>query len=206
MARGSNKRGGAKRSARAQSAPASRQQLRIIGGEWRGRRLPFTATQGLRPTGDRIRETLFNWLSTAVIDARCLDLFAGSGALGLEALSRGAAHCDFVDSQHSAAANIREHIATLGAEQRARVYAQSAEAFLQGHNAQFNIVFLDPPFGDDLLSPSCATLVASGCLAPDALIYLEHAAEQTPALPEYWVEVRRKVSGGVAYGLYRSTP
>ena len=100
------------------AASAGRSQLRIIGGQWRGRKLTFTPAEGLRPTTDRVRETLFNWLAPFIFGARCADLFAGSGALGLEALSRGAAHCDFVDSAKAAGRQIAGHLETLGASDR----------------------------------------------------------------------------------------
>ena len=120
-------------------------QLRIIGGQWRGRKLAFTPEDGLRPTADRVRETLFNWLAADIHGARCLDLFAGSGALGLEALSRGAAHCDFVDHSSRACRQIETHLALLEAADRGHCHPVGAEPFLRGAQQAYDIVFLDPP-------------------------------------------------------------
>jgi len=175
--------------------------LRIIGGQWRGRRLQFPELPGLRPTGDRIRETLFNWLAPDIVGARCLDLFAGSGALGLEALSRGAAHCDFVERDRTAAASLRSHIDSLAAHPRARVLEADALAFLRGCSARYDIVFLDPPFAADLLAASAASLADGGHLEAGARIYTEQDADEVCALPSTWRELRRKQSGNVAYAL-----
>ena len=186
--------------------PDSTGQLRIIGGQWRGRKLQFTATDGLRPTTDRVRETLFNWLMSELPAARCLDLFAGSGALGLEALSRGALHCDFVDSSAIAQREISNHLITLEATDRGVCHEDSAAKFLSRLNKShepYSIVFLDPPFGHELIAPVAATLEAQGLLAPSAYIYVECAAqEQLPELPESWSLHREKTAGGVAYRLF----
>ena len=122
--------------------------LRIIGGQWRGRKLPFDSVEGLRPTPDRVRETLFNWLTPDLPGARCLDLYAGSGALGLEALSRGAGSCQFVESIATAADNIKQHLTTLQAEQGRCLQISAGEYLQRGPDQQgsFDIVFLDPPF------------------------------------------------------------
>src|SRR5450432_2048001 len=124
-----------------------RNSVRIIGGEWRGRRINFPDIPGLRPTPDRVRETLFNWLQQAVAGARCLDLFAGSGALGLEALSRGAKALAFVEQAVPAARALREQLMRLGATSRAQVFEMGAARFLRSAGEPFDIVFLDPPFG-----------------------------------------------------------
>lgn len=165
-------------------------RVRIIAGEWRGRPLPVLDRQGLRPTGDRLRETLFNWLTPYVGGARCLDLFAGSGALGIEALSRGAAHCDFVDSGVALAQNLREILRSLGAGARAAVHAGDALAFLDSDpphdgagSRRWDIVFVDPPFAGDLATPALAALMRGRHLSPGSLVYLENARHAAPALP-----------------------
>ena len=179
-------------------------QLRIIGGTWRGRRFRFPPSPQIRPTPDRVRETLFNWLGSRVSGARCLDLFAGSGALGLEALSRGAVEVTFVE-QDSAAA--RELVARLGewGAQGARVERCDAGQFLGGRApAQpFDIVFLDPPFTENLLRGTAELLESRRWLAPAALIYVECAARDgLPAVPAAWAPVRAKQAGEVGYHLF----
>lgn len=179
-----------------------RGQLRVIGGRWRGRRFTFHAEAGLRPTTDRIRETLFNWLAPAIRDARCADLFAGSGALGLEALSRGAAHCDFVDSSRAALRQIGAHLTDLGAE-NGNCHIGSALDFLRGATTAYDIVFIDPPFGSGLVAPTCSLLASRGLLAGNARVYVEMAAsEPLPELPVDWALYRDKIAGGVAYRLF----
>jgi len=184
---------------------ATRGQLRIIGGTWRGRKLAFDPAPGLRPTPDRVRETLFNWLAPEIHGSRCLDLFCGSGALGLEALSRGAAHCTFVDSNPAAIAGIRAALETLQCE--AATCAQAdALRWVSGPGpavTPFDIVFLDPPFGQNLLSPACRGLEDNHRLAPGALIYLEAAVRDgEPDVPENWQLKRDKQTGEVRYRLF----
>jgi 16S rRNA (guanine966-N2)-methyltransferase len=178
-------------------------QLRIIGGQWRSRRLEFADLPGLRPTPDRVRETLFNWLAPVLPGARCLDLFAGSGALGMEALSRGAAETVFVEHHPLAVRTLRENLARLDA-QGARVEPADALAWLRQPGTLFEIVFLDPPFGEGLLEPVCALLEQGGWLAANAWIYLEaEAGQPTPLLPTGWTLHREKIAGTVAYRLAR---
>jgi 16S rRNA (guanine966-N2)-methyltransferase len=185
------------------SSRANRSQLRIIGGQWRGRKLGFEASPGLRPTTDRVRETLFNWLQPVIHQARCLDLYAGSGALGLEALSRGAAHCDFIDTSSEAVRQIELHLARLDAEDRGECHRTSAEAFLRGASRGYHIVFIDPPFGQDLAGSSCDLLCNRGLLLDDARVYVETGArEPPPATPAAWTLHRDKTAGGVAYRLF----
>jgi 16S rRNA (guanine966-N2)-methyltransferase len=187
----------------ARRSRSNRGQIRIIGGQWRGRKLQFTATEGLRPTPDRVRETLFNWLSTDIAAARCLDLFAGSGALGLEALSRGADHCTFIDAAASSVDNIRQHLQTLGCEQ-GQVVKSDALRWLQHAPSQtFDLVFLDPPFGHQLLGPCCELLVNSGLLRAGTHIYLEEPAREQPTgVPEGWTLRSDKQAGEVHYRLF----
>jgi 16S rRNA (guanine966-N2)-methyltransferase len=178
-------------------------QLRIIGGQWRGRNLNFTPEEGLRPTSDRIRETLFNWLALSIHGTRCLDLFAGSGALGLEALSRGAAHCDFVDISSTAVKQINQHLSTLSADTRARSYQAPAQQFLENASQPYDIVFLDPPFDRQLVNPACKLLAQQRLVHQGTLVYVETGAmEPAPKVPDDWGLHREKVSGGVAYHLY----
>jgi len=179
--------------------------LRIIGGRWRGRRLRFPAVEGLRPTTDRTRETLFNWLSAQVTGSRCLDLFAGSGALGLEALSRGAMACVFVERSTTAATAIRAHLDDLGTTGSSCIHADAAAWLRQGNrDAPFDIAFLDPPFDSSLLTDCLPWLAAPGWLAAGALVYVETArATPPPPLPASWALHREKFAGGTAYRLFR---
>ncbi|MEH6689187.1 MAG: 16S rRNA (guanine(966)-N(2))-methyltransferase RsmD [Halopseudomonas sabulinigri] len=179
-------------------------QLRIIGGEWGSRRFSFTEQPGLRPTPDRVRETLFNWLSNDIQGARCLDLFTGSGALTLEALSRGAGWALAVDLSRDIVITLREHLTTLNCS-NAEVRQENGLAMLGTAPAEaYNIVFLDPPFYQELLEPACAALEANGWLTEDAFIYLE--SENSPGrmnLPGNWQLHRDKRAGQVWYSLWR---
>ncbi len=177
-------------------------RLRIVAGKWRSRLLPVADEPGLRPTSERVRETLFNWLTPDIHGMRCLDLFAGTGALGFEALSRGAASVIFVESAPGAAKTLRVSIGTLDAGD-ATVVQTDALAFLKSDVPQkFDLVFLDPPFADDLLEELCRLLAGSGCLAASARIYLEQDRQQTvPTLPEGWTFIREKTAGNVRYSL-----
>lgn len=177
-------------------------QLRIIGGSWRGRKLGFAPLPGLRPTPDRVRETLFNWLAPVIRGARCLDLFAGSGALGIEAASRGAAECVLVERDARAVQILREQIERLDARQ-VRLIEADAPVWLAGDARPFDIVFLDPPFNAGLL-PECMNLLESrGWLAPEAWIYLETGHDTQPDFPANWALYRDKRAGQVSYRLIR---
>jgi 16S rRNA (guanine966-N2)-methyltransferase len=176
--------------------------LRIIGGSWRGRKLRFPASAAIRPTPDRVRETLFNWLGTATPGARCLDLFAGSGALGLEALSRGAAHVTFVEHDAAVAAALRARLEEWQATD-ALVERTDALHYLSGAVRPFDIVFLDPPFASDLASRAAARLEERHWLKPGARIYLECAARDgLPSLPRSWRPLKTKQAGEVGYHLF----
>ena len=172
----------------------------------RGRRWRFPDIPDIRPTPDRVRETLFNWLGTHVVGARCLDLFAGSGALGLESLSRGASGVVFVE-QHAAIARALGAVLAEWNVQGAEVIRADAFSYLRGTAQPFDIVFLDPPFSAGLLAPAAALLEERGWLAPNALIYLESAARgPRPALPEGWLERKGKQAGEVGYHLFARNP
>ena len=187
------------------SAAAGRSEIRIIGGEWRGRKLHFPQAVGLRPTPDRVRETVFNWLQFDIAGTHCLDLFAGSGALGFEALSRGAAEGVFVEREPAAAAAIRNTLAALRCD-RGRVEQQDAFRFLAtaATPQPFDIVFLDPPYDERWLERAADALEQSGLLTPSARIYLEDAAARgAPRLPPGWALLRSKTAGDVGYHLAR---
>ncbi|MCU6681034.1 MULTISPECIES: 16S rRNA (guanine(966)-N(2))-methyltransferase [Leclercia] len=177
-------------------------QIRIIGGQWRGRKLPVPDSPGLRPTTDRVRETLFNWLAPSMVDARCLDCFAGSGALGLEALSRYAASATLLEMDRSVSQQLQQNLASLKAT-HANVVNTNALAFLAQAGTPHDVVFVDPPFRKGLLEETLTLLENNGWLANDALIYVESEVENgLPPVPAHWDLHREKVAGQVAYRLY----
>ncbi|NWB25730.1 16S rRNA (guanine(966)-N(2))-methyltransferase RsmD [Pseudomonas gingeri] len=179
-------------------------QLRIIGGEWRSRRLSFPDVLGLRPTPDRVRETLFNWLAPYVAGAKVLDPFAGSGALFLEALSRGAAMGQALDASNVAVSSLREHLGTLRCSV-GQVQTADALRYLETQTATaFDLVFLDPPFNQNLLPGVCALLEERQWLADDAWVYTEsETAPSTLGLPGNWRLHREQKSGRVYYALWQ---
>jgi 16S rRNA (guanine966-N2)-methyltransferase len=177
-------------------------RLRIVAGNWRSRLLDIADVPGLRPTSERIRETLFNWLTPHIRGARCLDLFAGTGALGLEALSRGAKSAMFVESSAQAVATLNTNIQVLGAA-AATVRQMDALQYLKVPSAaKYDLVFLDPPFAADLTGELCRLLEESDTLSDRCLVYIEQdrsRAETT--LPEAWKIVKNKTAGNVRYML-----
>jgi 16S rRNA (guanine966-N2)-methyltransferase len=177
-------------------------RLRIVAGNWRSRLLEIAAVPGLRPTSVRIRETLFNWLAPRISGARCLDLCAGTGALGLEALSRGAARCVFVEKSPIAATTLRANVAKLAAS-GASIHELDARRFLQqAGDETFDIVFLDPPFAASLLPELCQLLEAASVLADDARVYIEEdRATDACALPVHWQVLKTANAGNVRYSL-----
>lgn len=181
-----------------------RHSVRIIAGAWRGRRISFPDLPGLRPTPDRVRETLFNWLQHAVVEARCLDLFAGSGALGLEALSRGAQSVIFVEQAQMAARGLTAELLRLKGVSRARVMEMGATRFLRTPGEAFDIVFLDPPFGRAALEEYIPLLDAGGWVKPGGLVFLENEKSAgAPGLPSHWQLLKSKSAGEVGYHLAR---
>ncbi len=218
---------------------AKANQLRIIGGQWRGRKLSFADGEGLRPTMDRVRETLFNWLQSDIAGARCLDLFTGSGALGLEALSRYAGEVVMIDKNPQAIRMIRQNLELLGVD-NARLMQMDARDFLlrtaegsllksaegscSSLQAQataegsvlktaegsippipqktFDIVFLDPPFNQQLVPVFCDLLDKANCLSERAIIYIEiEKKTKLPQLPDNWTIIKEKKAGQLAYYL-----
>jgi 16S rRNA (guanine966-N2)-methyltransferase len=181
---------------------ASSGRIRIIGGSLRNSRLDVPDLPGLRPTAERVRETLFNWLAPMIEGARCLDLCAGTGALGIEALSRGAAGVQFVERDARAAQTLRENLARLKTS-AGEVSVQDAAQFLQGAPQQQDLVFLDPPFALPLWSPLAQQLEQGGWLAAQAWIYVESPRNLTPSLPAHWQLHREGHAGEVRFALYR---
>ncbi|WP_454829834.1 16S rRNA (guanine(966)-N(2))-methyltransferase RsmD [Pseudoxanthomonas wuyuanensis] len=178
-------------------------QIRIIGGRWRGTRLAVPASPGLRPSSDRVRETLFNWLMQAVPGANVLDLFAGTGALGWEALSRGAAHAVLVERDPALARALRETAVRLSAQDRAEVVAADGIAWLSGYSGTaFDIAFLDPPFAAGLWERALAALAPR--LAAQAWVYVESPADALPAVPAAWTLHREGRTREVRFALYRA--
>lgn len=177
-------------------------QIRIIGGQWRGRKLTFFDSEGLRPTTDRVRETLFNWLQPHIMGSRCLDLFSGSGALGLEALSREASEVWLVEQNPAIAQHLKQQLSLLN-DHKGRVQCGDATALLkQSPDSPFEIVFVDPPFRKGLLEECCQLLEANQWLEDEALIYLESEQEiGIPQLPDNWEIIRSKKAGQVGYHL-----
>ncbi|ANS40708.1 MULTISPECIES: 16S rRNA (guanine(966)-N(2))-methyltransferase [Serratia] len=176
-------------------------QIRIIGGQWRGRKLPVPNSPGLRPTTDRVRETLFNWLAPVIQGARCLDCFAGSGALGLEALSRYAGSATLLEFERPVAQQLEKNLALL--QGKGTVVNTNTLNWLAGNGQPFDVVFLDPPFRKGLLAETVTLLEQQGWLADEAWIYVEAEAESAAAdVPANWQLHREKVAGQVAYRLY----
>jgi len=187
MAR-SGKGAGKQRPLRIKRQQRIKSRLRIIGGQWRGRKLTFTPEEGLRPTSDRVRETLFNWLAPYIHGARCADLFAGSGA----------------HTSKAVLAQIDNHLATLGAATAGQCHPSSALQFLLATNEPYDLVFIDPPFFGELVNPVCTVLAEKKLLVSGGLVYVEWAASEPPPMtPPGWSLHRDKTAGGVAYRLFK---
>jgi 16S rRNA (guanine966-N2)-methyltransferase len=185
-------------------APTAAGHVRLIGGAWRGSKLPVPALPGLRPTSDRVRETLFNWLHGEIAGARVLDLFAGTGALGFEAASRGAAVVDLVESAPVAVEALRQAAARLGRDGSGgtvRIHAQAASAFLAVQQGPWDVVFVDPPFAGGLWAEALAALAPR--LSPRALVYVESPPAAVPLVPGAWTIQRETGTREVRAALYR---
>lgn len=174
--------------------------VRIIGGKYRGKKLPVLTVDGLRPTPDRVKETLFNWLMHDIHNARCLDAFAGSGALGLEAFSRGATQVTLIERAPSAYQHLKKMIAQFASNQLTLLNTD-ALSYLTQCKEQFDIIFLDPPFASNLLL-TCITLIETNqLLAPRGLLYIE-SPQVISMNNDYWQQLKLKKSGEVVYSLY----
>jgi len=176
-------------------------ELRIIGGQWRGRKLSFTPIEGLRPTPDRVRETLFNWLMHDIHGARCCDLFAGSGLLGFEALSRGAAHVDMVDTSKKVIQTLEDNRKKLNIDNIA-IIKKNALDFLKDTKTPYDIIFLDPPFTQNLWEPCLNLIRQHKLLTKDGLIYIETPKHKTLDT-ECFDLLKTKTAGDVQFCLVR---
>ena len=188
---------------RKQSAkPSNKGSIRIIAGLHRGRKLPVLMAEGLRPTTDRVKETVFNWLMPFIQDSNCLDCFAGSGGLGFEALSRGASHVRFVELNKPAAQQLTENQRLLNVD-NISVINTDALSFIKNNTQKFDVVFLDPPFRKGFVEQT-ALLLNENSLADNALIYVEMESENNnQQLPLNWKLLKEKVAGQVIYRLYQ---
>jgi len=179
-------------------------QVRIIAGQWRSRRLPIQDLEGLRPTTDRVRETLFNWLANDIVNARVLDCFGGSGALALEALSRYASFAQIIELQRGAAIQLRENLQTLKCDKAEVLNADTLVVLQKGCAQGFDVVFIDPPFRKGLAEKTIQLLDTQGWLNDGALIYVEIESELTQlAIPSRWHALKEKNAGQVSYRLYQ---
>lgn len=190
----------------------STSQLKIIAGQWRSRNIKFLQLEGVRPTPNRIRETLFNWLAPSIREARCLDLFAGSGILGIEALSRGASECTFVDQSAEVCKQIRGQLDLLNANinktRSHKVVHDNAKSWLNKKSSQdhYDVIFLDPPFNQNLLPAYFQLIAEKQLLAPNGCLYAESESPiNLMNLPNHWNLQRSKSAGDVHYGLIASS-
>jgi len=177
--------------------------VRIIGGSLRRSRLDVPDAPGLRPTPDRVRETLFNWLAPIIEGARCLDLFAGTGALGIEALSRGAGWVDFIERDPRLAQALRQNLERLRQTDAAVRCADALQTLGEAPPDAYDVVFVDPPFTETLWQPAVMALEGNGWLRAGALVYLEMPAAAQIGVPETWNLHRESAAGAVRYALYR---
>lgn len=185
------------------SSTSSRGLVRIIAGTHRGRRLPVLLKEGLRPTADRVKETLFNWLMHRVATANCLDMYAGSGALGIEALSRGAKLAVFIEQEKAAANQIQQNVDTLREQNSAKILQQDALSVNYNQFDKFDIVFMDPPFSQDLVTRSIAKLEHDGALANDAYVYIEVGHNDSFELSDAFVLCKQVKTSQALASLYQ---
>ena len=181
----------------------SSNRIRIIGGEWRSRQLPFIEVPGLRPTPDCVRETLFNWLQGKIAASHCLDLFAGSGAIGFEALSRHAAEVVLVEKHAKVAQQLRDNLASLKieGERRGTIVNKDAIKYLEETAEAFDIIFLDPPYRKGLLPKVLQQIVSRSLLSTNGLIYLEHESEEQFDWQQWDFEVLKQSKAGQVCGV-----
>ncbi|TNH09437.1 16S rRNA (guanine(966)-N(2))-methyltransferase RsmD [Testudinibacter sp. TR-2022] len=192
--------------ASAHSPSKNKGEVRIIAGRWRGRKLPVLSHQGLRPTTDRIKETLFNWLMPYIVGARCLDCFAGSGSLGFEALSRQASAVQFFEQDKSAVKQLQQNLQRLESQRGLITQGDTLQLLAQGNSQlPFDIVFLDPPFQQQLIEPTIERLQNNGWLAAGALVYVETEKQlATLKVPVTWRLLKQKIGGEVCFRLYQT--
>jgi 16S rRNA (guanine966-N2)-methyltransferase len=188
---------------RRQKSRSQAGRLRIVAGNWRSRLLDIADVEGLRPTSERVRETLFNWLAPHVHGARCLDAFAGTGALGLEALSRGARSVLFIERSSAAVRQLRRNVDLLDARGATVQQGDALDYLRDATPTPYDIAFLDPPFADDLHEETCRLLSERGLLADGAYVYLELPKGREVALPRGWRILKDKNAGSVRYMLAR---
>lgn len=178
-------------------------EVRIIGGQWRGRKIAVPDAEGVRPTPDRVRETLFNWLAPHIRDAICLDAYAGSGVLGFEALSRGAKFTVFVDSNSVVIKQLQQSAEVLKTDAVDYIQAKFPRQF-SWNEPKFNVVFLDPPFGKNYLPGACHYLEDNQMLAKNCLIYIEcEASLEVLDIPDNWDIIKQQQAGEVQYALIK---
>ena len=180
-------------------------KVRIIGGKFRGQNINFSNSEDLRPTGNRIKETLFNWLAVPIIDSNCLDLFAGSGSLSIESVSRGAFSATMIEKNNSAFLALKRNCSHLGIENVTIIKADAKKWLAEHKNLKpFDLIFLDPPFSSNLLTSCCSLLEKNGLLAENAHIYVETDRSYSAfIIPSNWQLLKEKTSGQVSYRLYK---
>jgi 16S rRNA (guanine966-N2)-methyltransferase len=178
-------------------------QVRIIGGKWRRRLLPVLDEEGFRPTPDRVRETLFNWLDPIIQDTRCCDLFAGTGVLGLEALSRGAKEVLFIEKNPKALAQLKQSIAKLSAAPAEVLQTNALEWLNKTAPKSFDVIFCDPPYALQIWDQCLQLVEQFNWLADEGLIYLEHPRNENPPNFAHWEIVKQSFAGNVVYYLLK---
>ncbi len=193
-----------KSKAKHSKSPSQNGVLKIIGGQWRSRQIDVIDADGLRPTPNRVRETLFNWLQTDIFNSQCLDLFAGSGALSFEAASRGAKVVVQIENNATACGVLKTNATKLAAPQIQIIHADALTFLTKTPATPFDIVFIDPPFGFDLVAQSCELLEKNNWLSPYAKIYVETETALSLELPARWQLLKSKTAGEVAYRLFES--
>jgi len=177
--------------------------IRLISGQWKGKKLPVKDKQGLRPTTDRTKETLFNWLMHDIRDANCLDCFSGSGSLGFEALSRYAKYCTFLELDKQVANQLQTNLNTLKIDNAQIIQTDSLQYLMQTATTKYDVVFIDPPFNQGLAQPCIDQLASQDHLADQCLIYVEvENTLNTIKFPEGWSLLKEKTSGQVRYQLF----